>query len=62
MYERLFDSDLPEGKWTESNILAAGEEWVVQSLTTLKTDIHPPFSEVERKSPYSVLNSSETLF
>ncbi|KAK4731272.1 hypothetical protein R3W88_024260 [Solanum pinnatisectum] len=54
--------DLPEGKGTESNILTAGEEWVVQSLTTLKGDIHPPFSEFECKSPDPVLDRSEPLF
>ncbi|KAH0737607.1 hypothetical protein KY290_036312 [Solanum tuberosum] len=57
MSERLFDGDLPEEKGTESNILATGEESVVQSLTTLKGDMHHPFSEVECKSPDPVLNS-----
>ncbi|KAG5585034.1 hypothetical protein H5410_045468 [Solanum commersonii] len=62
MSERLFNGDLPEGKRTKSNILAAEVEWVVQSLTTLKGVIHPPFSEVECKSPDPVLNKSEPLF
>ncbi|KAK4721753.1 hypothetical protein R3W88_011986 [Solanum pinnatisectum] len=51
-----------EGERTKSRILAAGEEWVVQILTTLKRDIHSPLSEVEWKSPDPVPNMSTPLF
>ncbi|KAH0665068.1 hypothetical protein KY285_026274 [Solanum tuberosum] len=54
MSERLFYGDLLEEKGTKSNILAAAEELVVQSLTSLKGDIQPLFSEADCKSPEQV--------
>ncbi|KAG5579772.1 hypothetical protein H5410_050399 [Solanum commersonii] len=50
MYERIFYGDLPEGKGTESNILVAAEELVVQSLALLKRDMQSPFLEGECRS------------
>ncbi|KAH0776595.1 hypothetical protein KY290_008006 [Solanum tuberosum] len=60
--ERLFNGDFPERRRTVSNILAAGEEWVVKSLSTLKGDIQVPFSKGEYKSPDLVLNRSRPVF
>ncbi|KAH0713343.1 hypothetical protein KY290_008900 [Solanum tuberosum] len=46
MSERLFEGDLPEGKGTESIILAAAEELVaVQSLASLRGNIQPTLLE-----------------
>ncbi|KAG5576754.1 hypothetical protein H5410_056888, partial [Solanum commersonii] len=61
-FERLFDGDLLDRRGTESNILAAAKEWVVQNLSTLKGDIQVPFSEGEYKSPDLVLNRSRAAF
>ncbi|KAG5594611.1 hypothetical protein H5410_035843 [Solanum commersonii] len=47
--ERLVDGDLLVEKGTESSILAADKEWVVQSLTEMNGDIQPPFSDMECK-------------
>lgn len=47
MLERLFKGDLLEEQGTESNILSAGEEWVVKSLTEMRGDnFKPPFSDL----------------
>ncbi|KAG5579790.1 hypothetical protein H5410_050417 [Solanum commersonii] len=62
MFERLFAGDLSKGKGTETNILAISEDWLVQSLMSLKRVIQPPFFEVECKSPDPVLNRSKTVF
>ncbi|KAG5580138.1 hypothetical protein H5410_050765 [Solanum commersonii] len=62
MSEWLFDGDLPEGKVTKSNILATLEEWLVQSLASLKGFIQLPFSEDECKSPDPILNKFNPVF
>ncbi|KAG5605783.1 hypothetical protein H5410_027275 [Solanum commersonii] len=55
--------DLPEGKNTKSNILAAAEELVVvQSLTSLKKDTQPTLLEQECKSQDLVPHSVQPVF
>ncbi|KAH0778686.1 hypothetical protein KY290_005113 [Solanum tuberosum] len=58
----LFDGDLPEGKVTKSNILATSEEWLVQSLVSLKGVIQLSFSKDECKSPDPILNRFKPVF
>ncbi|KAH0698556.1 hypothetical protein KY284_012771 [Solanum tuberosum] len=55
--------DLPEGKGTKSNILAATEELVAaQSLTSLRGDIQTTFLEEECWSPEQVPHSFHPMF
>ncbi|KAH0633532.1 hypothetical protein KY284_036318 [Solanum tuberosum] len=63
MSERLFDGDLPEGKGSESNILAAGKKLVVvQSLASLRGDVQPTLLEQELRSPEQVPHSVQPVF
>ncbi|KAH0729730.1 hypothetical protein KY290_000858 [Solanum tuberosum] len=62
MYERLFEGDLPKGKGMESNLLAATEEVVVQSLASLKRDIQPTLLEQECRSPKQVPHGVQPVY
>lgn len=45
VFEQYFEGDLPNDRTDKSNILAASEELVVKSLTQMKEDPRPPFSD-----------------
>ncbi|KAH0758121.1 hypothetical protein KY290_021614 [Solanum tuberosum] len=63
MYKQFFEGDLSEGRGPETNILAAGAKLVAaQSLTSLRGDVQPTFSESDDRSQEQVPLSIEPIF
>ncbi|KAH0746522.1 hypothetical protein KY285_008179 [Solanum tuberosum] len=58
----LYKGDLPEEKKSESNILAASKELMVESLTEMRESTRAPFFEEGDRTPEAPIETSEPMF